>query len=92
MREYRLFETHRFAVDLWTPVRSGHRGVLDRLAQVVYQQLRRDPRGAPGSRKLPNYAPETWQYCVGPWRLFYEIDDEERIVFLIAATHRSPAS
>ena len=69
---------------------QGHRGVLDKLSQVVYQQLRRDPRGAPGSRKLPNYAPETWQYGVEPWRLFYEIDDEERIVFLIAAVHRAP--
>jgi mRNA interferase RelE/StbE len=32
-----------------------------------------------------------WRYRIGAWRFFYEIDDKERIVFLIAASHRGSA-
>jgi mRNA-degrading endonuclease RelE of RelBE toxin-antitoxin system len=28
---------------------------------------------------------------VGEWRFFYEVDDEERIVFMVAADHRKQA-
>lgn len=32
-----------------------------------------------------------WRIRIGSWRIFYEIDDENRIVILIAADHRKDA-
>jgi hypothetical protein len=33
----------------------------------------------------------TWRYRVGEWRLFYEVDDEQVITFMIAVDHRCQA-
>jgi mRNA-degrading endonuclease RelE of RelBE toxin-antitoxin system len=29
-----------------------------------------------------------WRYRIGAWRFFYEIDETEKIVYLLAASHR----
>ena len=50
-----------------------------------------DPHFGPHIRKLKNYTPETWRYRIGAWRFFYEIDDDERTVFMITAAHRGSA-
>jgi mRNA interferase RelE/StbE len=57
----------------------------------VYPQLREYPHFGPNIRKLKGFHPETWRYRIGAWRFFYEIDEEEKIVFMIAAHHRSVA-
>jgi mRNA interferase RelE/StbE len=40
---------------------------------------------------LRDWEPPTWRIRIGSWRVFYEIDDETRIVFLTAADHRKDA-
>ncbi len=45
----------------------------------------------PNIRKLRGWQPETWSGRIGSWSFFYEIDDDERIVFMLAASHRAPA-
>ena len=42
-------------------------------------------------KKLKDFKPETWRYRIGSWRFFYEINEQERIVFMLAASHRSSA-
>jgi mRNA interferase RelE/StbE len=37
---------------------------------------------------LKGFEPATWRYRVGAWRFFYEIDEEDEIVFPTAASHR----
>jgi mRNA-degrading endonuclease RelE of RelBE toxin-antitoxin system len=32
-----------------------------------------------------------WRYRIGAWRFFYKIDEKQRIVSMIAASHRSSA-
>lgn len=89
--DYRLFETRQFQKDLERLARSGEGGILSKLERVVYPQLRRHPHFGPHIRKLRDFEPETWRYRIGSWRFFYEIDEDERIVFLIAAAHRGSA-
>lgn len=88
---YRLFETEQFETDLREITRAGHPKVVAKLREVVYPQLRRHPHFGPHIRKLKAFEPETWRYRIGAWRFFYEIDEEEKIVFLTAASHRSSA-
>ncbi len=45
----------------------------------------------PHVRKLKGVSPDTWRYRIGAWRFFYEIDDDEGVVFMIAASHRGSA-
>jgi len=37
---------------------------------------------------LRGFKPETWRYRIGPQRFFYEVDEQKKIVFLIAAETR----
>ena len=91
MYEYRVFETDQFARDLRKIARAGHQDIVRKLQTVVYPQLRQYPHFGPHIRKLKNYKPETWRYRIGAWRFFYEIDARERVVFMIAASHRGSA-
>ena len=89
MSEYRLFETEQFDQDLWALVRSHGQPAL---RNGVHPQLRQDPRRGAAIQKLGDYTPETWRCRVGPWGFFYEIDDDQQIVFLTAAAcHGGPA-
>jgi len=87
--EYRVFETDQFSKDLKRLARSGHSRVMEKLRRVVYPQLRGQPHFGANVRKLEGYAPETWRYRIGSWRFFYEIDEDEKVVAMIAAEHRS---
>jgi mRNA interferase RelE/StbE len=91
LNEFRVFETEQFVKDLRRISRSGYQDIIKKLRTVVYPQLKRHPHFGPNIRKLKNYQPETWRYKIGAWRFFYEIDDKERVVFMIAASHRGSA-
>lgn len=88
---YRIYETPQFQEDLQEIARAGRSGVVEKLRQVVYPQLRAHPHYGPHVRKLKGYSPETWRYRIGAWRFFYQVDDDERSVFMTAAFHRGSA-
>jgi len=91
LNEYRIFETKQFAKDLREISKAGHAPLAEKLRSTVYPQLRQHPRFGRNIRKLKGYTPDTWRYRIGAWRFFYEIDDEERTVFMTAASHRGSA-
>lgn len=91
MSEYRLLETEQFARDLTQLARSGQPKLVEKLRSIAYPQLREHPHFGPHIRKLKGYSPATWRYRIGSWRFFYEIDDGERLVSLLAASHRGSA-
>ncbi len=62
--------------------------VRKKLSEYVYPQLRDNPFFGKNIRKLKNYKPETWRYRIGNYRFFYEIDERERIVYMITAEAR----
>lgn len=88
MTDYRIFETEQFVGDLRRLARAGLARLIAKLRAVVYPQLGRHPHFGPNVRKLKGYAPPTWRYRIGAWRFFYQIDERERIVSMIAAAHR----
>jgi mRNA interferase RelE/StbE len=91
LNSYRIFETEQFQRDLKQIALSGQPKVAQKLVQFVYPQLREHPHFGPNIKKLKGFDPETWRYRIGAWRFFYEINDAENIVFMLAAKHRSSA-
>ena len=91
MAEYRVFETEQFSRDVAAVARSGQHAVVAQLYRTVYPQLRRHPHFGPNVRKLKGYSPATWRYRIGAWRFFFEIDEDDRLVVMIAASHRGSA-
>ncbi len=65
--------------------------MIQKLQEYVYPELRQHPHFGANIKKLKHLKPETWRYRIGAWRFFYEIDEDSKIVFLIAAHHRSSA-
>jgi len=67
---------------------TRHEKIIARLRDDVYPQLRAQPFFGRNIKKLKGYQSETWRYRIGGFRIFYEIDDERKIVFMIAADKR----
>ena len=91
MDSYKVFETKSFQEDITQMDRGGVIKIKEKLQQYVYPQLKREPHFGPNIKKLKNWDPPTWRYRVGAWRFFYEIDDKEKLVYMIASDHRSRA-
>jgi mRNA interferase RelE/StbE len=91
LSEYRIFETAGFQRDLAGLGPDAARRIQSTLTNRVYPMLRTAPRKAPLAARLRDWDPPTWRIRVGSWRIFYEVDDDQGIVFLTAADHRKDA-
>jgi mRNA interferase RelE/StbE len=89
--DYRIFETRAFRKDLERLGPAAARRIRATLEGRVYPVLRLTPRALPSAARLRNWEPPTWRIRVGSWRIFFEIEDGERIVLLTAADHRKDA-
>lgn len=91
MGSYRIFETSVFREDL-DPLPERIRAKIEKkLSDYVYPWLRQQPHFGPNIRKLMSWKPETWRYRIGPWRLFYEINEADKMVYLVALDNRRDA-
>jgi mRNA interferase RelE/StbE len=87
--EFKVFEADEFKKAL---ARLGPpRFLPKKLEAYVYPQLRQGPYFGPNIRKLQGYTPETWRYRIGPYRLFYSVDADEMIVFMLTVDDRKDA-
>jgi len=88
LSKFRIFETDQFLEEMKANFRGQGERIREKLTKYVYPQLQENPHFGKNIRKLKNYHPETWRYRIGRYRFFYEIDDREGIVFMIAADDR----
>jgi mRNA interferase RelE/StbE len=89
---FRIFETaETFLTSLEQDFEGQKDTIKEKLRNHVYQQLKGSPSFGPNIKKLRNWNPPTWRYRIGPYRFFYEIDSENKIVFMLLAEHRGRA-
>lgn len=91
MGNFKIFETDQFLKDLEQDFSGQKERIIHKLTTYVYPQLMENPYLGKNIKKLTNYKPETWRYRIGNFRFFYEIDEQERIVFMVAADSRQSA-
>jgi mRNA interferase RelE/StbE len=91
LTDYRVFETAQFQEDLQQIARSGMPKLVDKLHEYVYPQMRTNPVWGTNIKRLKGGHSDTWRYRIGAWRFFYKIDEKRRIVYMLAASHRSSA-
>ncbi|MBU0479186.1 type II toxin-antitoxin system RelE/ParE family toxin [bacterium] len=91
MSDFRIFETDEFAKQF--KKLSSHDAVFLRkkLDSYVYPQIKTKPFWGNNIKKLQGYSPDTWRYRIGKFRLFYIIDKNERIVFILTVDDRKNA-
>ena len=85
---FRIFETYGFLKDLEQDFGGRWEKIEKKLRDYVYPRLRVNPYHGSNIKKLRDFSPETWRYRIGNYRFFYQVNSEERIVFMIAADHR----
>lgn len=91
MSEYRIFETEEFQKQL-KKVTASRREIIERkLSGYVYPQLRSAPCYGPNIKKLRGYTPATWRYRIGDYRVFYCVDEQKKIVFVLTIDDRKDA-
>jgi mRNA interferase RelE/StbE len=91
LSDYRIFETDELQKQLEKVTPSQKRVVEKKLSGYVYPQLKTAPYYGPNIKKLRGYDPETWRYRIGNYRVFYCVDEEDRIVFILTIDDRKDA-
>ena len=84
MGKFKIFETDQFLQDLSQDFKGQSERIAKKLKDHVYPQLRDNPYFGKNIRKLKNYQPETRRYRIGSYRFFYEVDEKESIVYMLA--------
>ena len=65
--------------------------IYKKIGQRIYSQLKQNPYYGSNIKKLSGLDFDTWRYRIGDYRLFYEIDDGNKIVFITCLEHRKNA-
>jgi mRNA interferase RelE/StbE len=91
LTDYRIFETAVFREDVDGLPNAVRPKIQAKLTGYVYPQLRQQPHFGLNIKKLRDWKPDTWRYRIGPWRFFYEIDEQKKIVFMTTLDHRKDA-
>ncbi len=65
--------------------------IYNKVAQIVYQQLRNNPFFGTNIKKLKGNLEGYYRYRIGNYRLFYLIDNEKVLVAIVDFQHRQDA-
>ncbi len=91
LSEFRIFETDEFLEKLEKLPMTASRFVRKKLTEYVYPQLRNEPFLGPNIKKLKGYDPATWRFRIGKFRVFFMVDQAERIIFMLSVEDRRDA-
>ena len=91
MSELRIFETDEFLNRLKKLASRDAAFLRRKLDSFVYPQLKTEPFWGNNIKKLQGYTPETWRCRVGKFRVFYIVDQEDQILYILAVDDRKDA-
>lgn len=91
MGDYRIFETSEFLKKIEKISQRDKSFIQNKLTQYIYPQIKDEPHYGNNIKKLVNYNPEIWRYRIGRFRLFYVIDESDKIIYLISIDLRKDA-
>lgn len=91
LSSYRIFETDEFLKKLRKLTPRDKAFVQNKLNDYVYPQIRYEPSFGKNIKKLKGYNPDTWRYRIGNFRLFYTLEQEEKIIYMLTVDYRKNA-
>lgn len=92
MNRYKIFETNTFLRELKKLISPyEERLIIKKLTRHIYPQLRYEPHYGNNIKKLKDYQPETWRYRTGNLRLFYSLDEKNKVVIITSIRFRKEA-
>ena len=91
LSEFRIFETEEFLRKLKKLSARDITFLRKKLDSFVYPQLKAAPFWGNNIKKLKGYSPNTWRYRIGKFRLFYIVDQEEQVIYILTIDDRKDA-
>ena len=88
MSDFRVFETDQFSKSLKKLPSQDAAFLRQKIDSFVYPQIKAEPFWGNNVKKLRGYRPETWRYRIGKFRLFYLVDPDEKIIFMLTVDYR----
>ncbi len=91
MDKYRVFETDEFLKKMKKLPHHDAGFIRQKLTEYVYPQITTEPFLGRNIRKLRGYDPPAWRYRIGRFRIFYYIDADQRVVYILSVGLRKDA-
>jgi len=91
LSRYRIFETGEFCKRLEKLPKRDVAFLQKKLSGYVYSQLKEEPFFGNNIKKLRGYTPDTWRYRIGRFRLFYSIDLDDDVIYILTIDQRKDA-
>lgn len=91
LSEFRIFETDEFLKGLKKLASRDAAFLRRKLDSFVYPQLKVEPFWGNNIKKLQGYTPDTWRYRIGKFRVFYVVDQEDQILYILTVDDRKDA-
>jgi mRNA interferase RelE/StbE len=83
-----IAETGAFRKEMAKP---AYRKLYSKIVNFVYPQLRSNPFFGPNIKKLKGEFDDFYRFRMGDFRLFYTVDKDRVIVFIVALHDRKDA-
>ena len=86
--DFEIAETESFQKNL---KKTNSTKIYSKIKNIVYPQLKRNPYFGPNIKKLKGEFDGLYRFRIGDYRLFYSIDNDKIIVFILALKQRKDA-
>jgi len=86
--KYKIAETETFSKKI-NSKKFSH--LYQKIAKDLYPILRSNPFFGTNIKKLKGEFKEIYRFRIGDYRLFYKIDDNEKIIFIVSIEDRKDA-
>ena len=91
MPDYRIYETDEIIETIARLPQNYIAFFKKKLEQYMYSQLSQEPFFGGKIKKLRGSIPDIWRYRIGEFRIFYTINTEEHIVYILSVDFRRNA-
>lgn len=83
--KFKIAETDTFSKKI---EKSEFRSIYSKIINYIYPQLRSNPFYGPNIKKLKGEFTDIYRYRIGDYRLFYTVETDTIIVFIMDLVHR----
>ncbi|MCK4541934.1 MAG: type II toxin-antitoxin system RelE/ParE family toxin [Spirochaetales bacterium] len=88
MDKFKIAETESFIKKIEKP---KYRRLYKKIVEYIYPMLKRNPYFGPNIKRLKGQYSDFYRYRIGDYRLFYKIENENIMIFIIDIAHRKNA-
>lgn len=91
MTNYRVFETEEFTKKIKKLDPRDSSFIQKKVSNYVYPQISKEPHFGRNIKKLKGYEPSLWRYRIGKFRIFYAVDDDNGVIYMLTIDYRKDA-